>query len=339
MLLVRQRGPGHALGERRALRGRALRDAGARRAPPPRRRGQGACGRLRRGDPLLRPRRAEPLTDIGALQAAAPPGSLFQVASQFNCLEAPDACIVDVADYFHDPTQGPRASISAFPGTLLRHYAAPGSREQSGARFVQREEGPQLNLLSAVCEAGTAEVRCGYLLTSNILRPDRFAALLTERADELRVGLHDGVEVVLGGDWDRAVLASPRPRIAQVFTSSVAAGGYSALDTRDPSFGAIVRGLQRAAHEGALLAAASIGASFAVMTLIGGGVFGNPVPLVYRSILAAIDAVRPLLHRDLTVVLNGFSIGQRVPHAELKKDAETRGGRLLVFTPDSVNAA
>ena len=28
-------------------------------------------------------------TDIGSLQATAGPGMLFQVASQFNCLEAP----------------------------------------------------------------------------------------------------------------------------------------------------------------------------------------------------------------------------------------------------------
>ena len=52
------------------------------------------------------------LTDIGALQASAPPGSLFQVASQFNCLESPGAYVTPVAAYLGDPTQGPRASIS-----------------------------------------------------------------------------------------------------------------------------------------------------------------------------------------------------------------------------------
>lgn len=31
----------------------------------------------------------DPVTDIGALQAMAPASTLFQVASQFNCLEAP----------------------------------------------------------------------------------------------------------------------------------------------------------------------------------------------------------------------------------------------------------
>ena len=69
---------------------------------------------------------ASPATDIGALQATAPPGSLFQVASQFNCLEAPGACVVDVADYLHDPTQGPRASVSAFPGCWCVTTRRPG---------------------------------------------------------------------------------------------------------------------------------------------------------------------------------------------------------------------
>src|SRR4051812_7428571 len=80
-------------------------------------------------------------TDVGGLQATAPPGSLFQAASQFNCLESPGPYVTPVVQYFHDHTQGPRASISAFPGTLLRHYAAPGDH---GKRYVQTEK-KQLN--------------------------------------------------------------------------------------------------------------------------------------------------------------------------------------------------
>src|SRR5205823_7569820 len=84
-----------------------------------------------------------PATDVGGLQATAPPGSLFQVASQFNCLESPGPYITPVVQYFRDYTQGPRASISAFAATLLRHYAAPGAY---GKRFVQTEQ-KQLDLL------------------------------------------------------------------------------------------------------------------------------------------------------------------------------------------------
>lgn len=51
-----------------------------------------------------------PATDIGSLQATAGPRTLFQVASQFNCLEAPGPSIVPIARYFGDPTQGPRVT-------------------------------------------------------------------------------------------------------------------------------------------------------------------------------------------------------------------------------------
>jgi protein-tyrosine phosphatase len=78
------------------------------------------------------------LTDIGTLQATAPEGTLFQVASQFNCLEAPSSAIVPVARYVSDPTQGPRAAISAFPGALLRHYASTSSP----TRFLRRSQRP-----------------------------------------------------------------------------------------------------------------------------------------------------------------------------------------------------
>src|SRR5206468_2080013 len=86
--------------------------------------GEGGIGRLWVFEGI------SPATDIGALQAAGGGRSLFQVASQFNCLESPGPSIVPVAEYFSDFTQGPRASISAFPATLQRHYAARGSDGQ-----------------------------------------------------------------------------------------------------------------------------------------------------------------------------------------------------------------
>ena len=101
--------------------------------------------------------------------------------------------------------------------------------------------------------------------------------------------------------------------------------------------GAVVRQLQRAAHLGALLAAAALGKSYAVMTLVGGGVFGNPVPVIWESILWALEAVRPLLHRDLCVAVNGYSLGRHVPAALLEEAAAARGGALVVFDRRSVS--
>jgi len=273
-----------------------------------------------------------PATDIGALQAVAPPNSLFQVASQFNCLESPGPYIAEIADYFHDPTQGPRASISTFPGTLVRHYAAP---HVDGSRFVQRSEGPQLDLLAAVCPPGVAAVKSGYLRSADVSDPEAFALELESRFDQIRIGVHDEIEVVLGYDWDGGVDESRTSTIAQVFTSTLALGLYSRAGGDDELSIPICRQLQRAAYLGTLLAAAALGKARVVLTLIGGGVFGNPVPIIWETILWAADDVEPLLHRDLTVVVNGRNLRHAVPSATLSETARARGGAMIRFNGES----
>jgi hypothetical protein len=268
---------------------------------------------------------ASPATDIGSLQGCASSGTVFQVASQFNCLESSGPWVRPVEGYFHDSTQGPRAAISAFPGTLLRHYRAPDGR---GGRFVQTTDGPQLDLLSDVCEAGVAKVSSGYLRASDIANPAVFSATLEARFDALRVGVHDEVDAVLGFDWDGAVSAPP-PRITQVFTSTVAAGAYGGVS--GSSLDDVFQPLLRAAYLGTLLAAASLGRARVVLTLIGGGAFRNPPHLIWEAILWALTEVEPLLSRDLDVVVNGRNLGQYVDRGTLADAARTRGGVLLCW--------
>jgi hypothetical protein len=271
-----------------------------------------------------------PVNEIGMLQATAPDGSLFQLASQFNCLEAPDQDgIVDIARYIHDGTHGPRAAWSAFPGAFVRHYAAP---MRDGTRIVQQTDGPQINLLEELCADGAASVTNGYLVTPNIRRPADFARALEDRFDDIRVGLHDGIEVVLGNDWDGPVPRSPDLTIAQVLCSTVAGGHYSGLDARRPypqDILTIIRHLQRAAHFGTLVAAAALGKSYAVLAPIGGGEFKNPAAEIWDAVLWAVDAVRPLLHRDLCVAFNARGFG--VSEDALTEAAEARGGALVVL--------
>jgi hypothetical protein len=272
-----------------------------------------------------------PLTDIGALQATAAPGSLFQVASQFNCLESPGRFVTEVAEYFHDPTQGPRASISAFPGTLVRHYAAPAP---DGGRFVQTTDGPQIDLLADVCEPGVARVVNGYLRSSAIADPPAFARALDERFEAIRVGVHQGVEVVLGHDWSGAVDSAPHRTITQVCTSTLAGGMYGDLDESQPAFATICQRLQRAAYLGTLLSAAALGKDRVALTLIGGGVFANPIEIIWDAILWAADQTRHMLHRDLVVVVNGRNLGEQLPSHELRTAARSRGGGLLRIERD-----
>ncbi len=272
---------------------------------------------------------ASPVTDIGALQASAAPGSLFQVASQFNCLESPGAYLSPVAAYLQDPTQGPRASISAFPATLVRHYAAPRA---DGSRFVQREGGEQIDLLADVCDLGVARVRSGYLRASDIAQPAKLARALEDRFEAIAVGVHDAAEVVLGASWTGGVDGAPHRTIAQVLTSTIAGGMYGGLD-EDATGILIYRQLQRAAYLGTLLAAAALGKRRVVLTLIGGGVFANPIHVIWDAILWASDQIVTFLHRDLSIIVNGRSLGAELPAAVLREAAGARGGALLRFDP------
>jgi hypothetical protein len=250
------------------------------------------------------------------------------VASQFNCLESPGRYVSDVSHYFHDPTQGPRASISAFAGTLVRHYAAP---RIDGSRFTQSTEGAQLDLLADVCDPGVARIHSGYLRSDDVADPTAFAHALESRFDAIRVGVHDHVEVALGYDWEGAVAGAPHRTIAQVFTSTIAGGMYGSLDEGDASFGVICRQLQRAAYLGTLLAAAALGQERVALTLIGGGVFANPITVIWDAIVWAVDQIQHLLHRDLTVVVNGRTLGDQLFADVLRGATAARGGALVRF--------
>jgi hypothetical protein len=266
---------------------------------------------------------ADPVTDIGSLQAIASPGTLFQVASQFNCLESPGPYVTAVADYVHDPTQGPRAAVSAFPAALVRHYAAPSA---DGTRFVQ-SDARQINLLAGAVPDSVAVVKSGYLRSHGVKDIPALARALEDRFDAIRVGVHDDVEVVLGHDWDGSV--DGHRRIAQVLTSTYASG-YSAYDALAEHQETICRQLLRAANVGTLLAAIGLGKRTVVLTAIGGGVFANPHRLIWESILWALDQVAPLLAEPLEVILNARMF--EVPRDELLADLRPRGGHLVEVT-------
>ena len=269
-----------------------------------------------------------PETDIGALQALAPPRSLFQVASQFNCLESPGPYLASVTKYFSDPTQGPRASISAFPGTLLRHYAAPDGK---GGRFVQKDPSPQINLLRKLSSPEVAQVQSGYLLASHIKDPKAFGEFLQQSFLDIEVGLQEAAEVVLGANWDGRV--EGRPLIAQAFTSTLAAGGYGHISFQASEWLLICRQLLRAAYLGTLSGALVTGQKRAVLTLIGGGVFGNPISLIWDGIVWACRQVQSQLKEDFTVILNGRDIGSALELSQIQKTAREFGGDLILCHP------
>jgi hypothetical protein len=85
------------------------------------------------------------------------------------------------------------------------------------------------------------------------------------------------------------------------------------------------------AYLGTLLAAAAHGKDVVVLTLIGGGVFGNPVPVIWGAITWAITQVATQLHRDLLVIVNGRNLGEHIERQVLADYAHQHGGLLLRF--------
>lgn len=264
------------------------------------------------------------LTDIGMLQAIAGPGTLFQIASQFNCLEAPGPSIVPVANYVHDNTQGPRASVSAFPGTFLRHYAAPAP---DGTRFTQRGAA-QLSLLGDVIPPHVAAVHGGYLTSAMVRDAAAFVRALETGFAKTRVGVHDDVEVVFGGNWGGPV-AADAPPIAQVFTSTMALGMYSGGDGAGAAFMDACEWLLRAAYLGTLLAALELRKRTVILTLIGGGVFGNDLRTIWNAITWSVERVAGYAPADLDIILNARSIGTRVSRDEIAGFAQTWRGAVI----------
>jgi hypothetical protein len=264
------------------------------------------------------------LTDIGTLQAAAGPGTLFQVASQFNCLEAPGPSIVPVASYVYDNTQGPRASVSAFPGTFLRHYAAP---RFDGTRFTQ-DDATQLSLLADVVPPEVAMVRGGYLTARMVSDAASLERALATGFEKIRVGVHDDVQVVLGGNWGGQV-DPDAPTIAQVFTSTMALGAYSGGDQAGEAFTRSCVWLLRAAYLGTLLAGLALRKRCVILTLVGGGAFRNGIRTIWDAIVWSIDRVAAYAPADLDVVLNARNLDASVSREEIAAVAQARRGTVV----------
>jgi len=210
-------------------------------------------------------------------------GACFQVASQFNTLEMVSPNVTPehgIDGYANDPTQGPACAIACGAGTIHRNYLV-AIDDQVGQTATR-----QINCLEDVAAALGADVamRNGYALPpEDELR--RISEMLTHiDAEELdavrsllRVGLQHDTEVTL---------EDAGHTVTQAYCSALpVAYSNHAADLWEP----FARLVLDAAYEATLAAAvvnrASTGNRLAFLTLLGGGVFGNPSQWI-------IDAIR-----------------------------------------------
>jgi hypothetical protein len=121
-----------------------------------------------------------------------------------------------------------------------------------------------------------------------------------------------------------------------VFTSTVAGGWYGGEWSLAGEFRSACRLLLRAGYLGTLLTAALHGRTPVVLTLSGGGVFGNPIEIIWESILWAFDEVKPLLRKPLDVVLNGYNLSRLIDLKQVLPDVRDRGGVVLRFAGEGL---
>ena len=216
-------------------------------------------------------------------------GALFQVASQFNLLEMASADVTPedgVARYAHDKTQGPACAIAAGAATIYRNYFA-----LVGGRAGQTKD-RQIDTLAPLGEAlaqatglpveALWTIRNGYALCTRngVDAIDHCLAGLDEAGlDQLRsrlhIGLHHDVEVT---DMPRdAGDGGARPFVSQAFCSALPiAYSRGAAGARWQAFATLVLEAAYEATFCAALARAEAGGSRRLLlTLVGGGVFGN----------------------------------------------------------------
>jgi hypothetical protein len=257
-------------------------------------------------------------------------GALFQVASQFNMLEmiGPSVRPEDgIARYEHDRTQGPACALAAGAATVYRNYFVPvpgreGEPDQAGQTADRQldglaDVGAELSIrLGQPIDLG---MRNGYCLPSgatldliaNHLRaasPEQLDAL----AARLRIGIHRDVEVTDG--------AAPGQQVSQAFCSALPVAYGRMPQQHWTEFAQLVLD---AAYEATLCEAvlnARRGASnIVLLTLLGGGAFGNAAEWIYLAIERALKKARGF---DLDVRLVSYG----APSAQLRQWVASASG-------------
>lgn len=258
-----------------------------------------AARAARRGTPADAPRRTTAREVVGEIRALhadpATAGAVVQVASQFNMLEMahPDAVPEDGVDVYElDPTQGPACAVACGAGTLHRNYLVPVPTATGTVRGQSARH--QLDGLAPLAAALGVQVplRNGYALPT----PDQLAHVARVLADAsgarraaLAGALALGVQTDTEVTWHDA-----GHTVTQVFCSALpVAYGTGAPELWQPFARLVLEAAYEATFAVAVATAARTGNRTLLLTALGGGAFGNPLPWVRDALERALH-----LHRD-----------------------------------------
>lgn len=256
--------------------------------------GQGQSGRMKVS--LVR-------GDVRAMHTAPEnAGALFQVASQFNLLEmvSPDVTPEHgVSRYQYDGTQGPACAMAAAAATVYRNYFANVDGQEGQTRDRQLNGLADLGLsLSAQLKLpldALWSMRNGYALCTR-QGLEAISAHLSKLEGEqidllrglLRVGVHSNVEVT-----DHQ--GTQPIYVSQAYCSALPVA-YSDENVHVKHWAGLATLILEAAYEATLCAAIlnsrRTGSSIVLLTLLGGGVFGNDAGWIEAAMRRALGLFR-----------------------------------------------
>lgn len=224
-------------------------------------------------------------------------GALFQVASQFNMLEmtGPEITPEDgITRYEWDHTQGPNCAIAAGAATIYRNYFVPIGSEfgQTGGRQLDGLADLGMTLSVALDRPIEAlwKMSNGYALCTRegLDAISNYLVLLSSEEQDalrgkLRIGLHLDVEVTDAG------VASPQV-VSQAFCSALPVS-YTRVPNR--YWERLASLVLEAAYEATIWAAVGNaqrrGSNVVLLTLLGGGAFGNDHEWIYSAMRRALQ--------------------------------------------------
>ena len=224
------------------------------------------------------------------------PGSLFQVASQFNCLEFPSPHQKPedgISRYVFDFTQGPACSLACAASTVVRNYFSGQSHQSQINNLVELEKFFLENLGRNPTEFW--EIKNGYSFSSeeklkmlNQVLSNLSPEIIDLITRKVRVGAQTPCEVTFESRWK---LCREKVEVSQVFCSALSCGyNYSVPITLWEHFAQIVL---NGMYEGTILCGIlekinGSGTGEIYLTKLGGGVFGNENLWIARAIARAL---------------------------------------------------
>lgn len=221
---------------------------------------------------------------VNVLQSQALPqfnGATFQVASNFNCLEfvSPNQTAGDgVTHYVFDNTQGPNASLATGPSLVYRNYFVKHGDGYQGQ--IQRE----INLLKDT-PLGKF-VKHGY----PIIGPSDLLKCDPHTMHRARIGVHRKCQVTTTQFGRELCRVQDGQFVNQIFTAALNFGGTVTpnsvtLAAAKELLIAQYKATILAAWENSQMCSGLPGSNKLVLTLLGGGVFNNPMPTICDAIV------------------------------------------------------